>query len=434
MRARSAGLLGSLLVGLLVLPGSPPRSRAESGPPATIPVGSSPSPAQLTQLGVSAWHSAGFKGQGVKIAILDSGFRHYHDFLQTILPTRVAVHSARRDGDLEAKDSQHGILCGEVIHRLAPDAQLLFANWEPDRPDQFLDAVRWARSQGAQILSCSLIMPSWSDGAGGGPTHTALADLLGTSSPQALFVACAGNTAQRHWYGEFRPGRAGWHDWKPDATLNPVTPWSDDEVSVELYWPGLADFDLLVKDLTQSAIMAQSIAESTGRRHCAIARFLPRAGHEYAVLVRQVWGSRGPFHLAALGGNLGITTRSGSVAFPADGKEVVAVGAVDEEGQRMPYSACGPSSAVLKPDLMAPVPWRVSGRSRPFSGTSAAAPQAAALAALWWSRYPHWSAARIRQALRESALDLGAPGPDCEMGYGLIHLPPPNPLIPSANP
>src|SRR5262249_60156774 len=115
----------------------------------------------------------------LKRARLDMGFRGYRAHLGQGLPSQVTVRWFRGDGTLEAKASQHGILCGEVIHALAPDAELLLANWEPDRSDQFLEAVRWARQQGARILSCSLIMPSWSDGEGGGTVHAALARLLG---------------------------------------------------------------------------------------------------------------------------------------------------------------------------------------------------------------------------------------------------------------
>jgi subtilisin family serine protease len=99
------------------------------------------------------------------------------------------------------------------------------------------------------------------------------------------------------------------------------------------------------------------------------------------------------------------------------------VGAVDESGRRTPYSSCGPNSSQPKPDLVAPVPFASFTRWQPFSGTSAAAPQAAALAVLWWSRYPGWTAAQIRQALIQSARDLGPKGHDFETGYGLIHLP-----------
>ena len=81
-------------------------------------------------------------------AVLDSGFRGYCQYLGKALPARVTVHSFRDEGNLEARDSQHGILCAEVLHALAPEAELLLANWEPDRPDRFLAAVRWAREQG----------------------------------------------------------------------------------------------------------------------------------------------------------------------------------------------------------------------------------------------------------------------------------------------
>ncbi len=115
----------------------------------------------------------------MKIAILDSGFRGYRDYLGKALPAQLKARSFRMDGNLEARDSQHGILCGEVIHALAPAAELFLANWEPDDPGRFLDAVRWAREQGARIISCSVIMPSWSDGNGGGTFDDTLDQILG---------------------------------------------------------------------------------------------------------------------------------------------------------------------------------------------------------------------------------------------------------------
>ena len=50
----------------------------------------------------------------------------------------------------------------------------------PDEPSaiKFLEAVRWARCQGAQLVSCSCIMPNWSDGEGGGAVHEELARIL----------------------------------------------------------------------------------------------------------------------------------------------------------------------------------------------------------------------------------------------------------------
>src|SRR5262245_45485574 len=78
--------------------------------------------AHLANLGVAGWHEQGVRGQGVKIAILDSGFRDYRQFLGKGLPAHVKTRSFRNDRNLEARDSQHGILCAEVAHALAPDA------------------------------------------------------------------------------------------------------------------------------------------------------------------------------------------------------------------------------------------------------------------------------------------------------------------------
>src|SRR4051794_24761099 len=50
-------------------------------------------PKQLTQLGVDAWHAAGYRGQGVKVAVLDSGFRGYRDHLGKALPANVTARS-----------------------------------------------------------------------------------------------------------------------------------------------------------------------------------------------------------------------------------------------------------------------------------------------------------------------------------------------------
>src|SRR6476660_7615180 len=105
----------------------------------------------LSRLGVESWHAAGFRGQGVKVAVLDSGFRGWQSWLGKALPRTVETRSFRLDRQLESRDSAHGILCAEVIHSLAPDAELLFANWQPDQPETFVQAVSWARKQGAQV-------------------------------------------------------------------------------------------------------------------------------------------------------------------------------------------------------------------------------------------------------------------------------------------
>jgi subtilisin family serine protease len=379
--------------------------------------------AHFKRLGVDAWQRDGFLGQHLKIAVLDSGFRGYRDHLGKDLPAEITSRSFRRDGNLEAKDSQHGILCGEVIHALAPSAELLFANWEAEEPQTFLDAVRWARAQGARLISCSCIMPSWSDGEGGGPVHAALAKLLGDGDHPggALLFASAGNTAQRTWSGPFHAGTDGCHEWRPGVRDNRLLPWGKDAVSVELTAPPGADYDLCVHDVEANKNWHSAARDSD--RLSTVVRFTPEAKHTYEAEVRLRQGKANAFHLIALGAGLDCASVKGSICFPADGPEVIAVGAVNANDQRMDYSSCGPNSAQPKPDFVAPVPFPSAWREKAFGGTSAAAPQATALAALAWCRHPEWTAAQLRTRLQKSAIDLGPPGHDCETGYGRIALP-----------
>jgi subtilisin family serine protease len=394
---------------------------------------------QLAQLGVDRWHQAGITGKGIKIAILDSGFRGYRAHLGRALPQRVIARSFRADGNLEAKDSQHGILCGEILHALAPSAELLLANWDPDSPRQFLDAVRWARQQGAQIITCSLIMPSWSDGEGGGPIHATLADIVGkgNAAGDILCFASAGNTAKRHWSGTFHAAKDGYHEWQAGQTSNRLTPWGCDRISVELCWQPGARYRLSVYDLLTGNKVGHVKTECEPDRCCTVVRYLPEVGHLYQVRVRLVQGKPGRFHVVALGGDLEYTTLHGSIPFPGDGTEVLAIGAVDSQGRRAPYSSCGPNSSRPKPDLVEPVPFPSLWRPRPFTGTSAAAPQAAALAALCWSGHRDWTAAHVRDVLMSAAQPLGPRGHSWETGNGLAvmpidHIPALSPPIPAA--
>ena len=379
----------------------------------------------LEELGVSKWHKAGFRGRGLTIAVLDSGFRGYREHLGKSLPAAVAVQSFRQDVNLEASESQHGILCGEVIHSLAPEARIVFANWEPDRPEKFLAAVNWAKTQGAKVISCSVIMPTWSDGEGHGCVHQALTKILGNGegANDLLCFASAGNTAQRHWSGTFQDDGHGRHEWQPRETDNVVKPWGTERVSVEVCWRSDSCYEAVVEDATSEHEIARSVPSVSADRCCAVASFLPEVGRVYRLRLRLVRGKAGPFHLVVLGGGLAIASRRGSIAFPADGPEVIAVGAVDHEGKRTSYSSCGPNSEAPKPDFVAAVPFSSAWRSRPFTGTSAAAPQAAALAALVWCGHQEWHAGQVRDALKKGVRHLCAGEHDCDTGYGCIHLP-----------
>jgi subtilisin family serine protease len=384
----------------------------------------SPSARALAWLGADAWHAAGHRGKGVTIAILDSGLKGYRQAEGKALPSGLLARSFRRDGRFDARDSQHGLLCADVAHQIAPEARLLLANWEPESPERFLEAVAWARKQGARVLSCSMIMPTWSDGEGGGQAHEKLRELLGPRGGKgdALLFASAGNTAQRHWGGRFTPGKDGWHQWAAGKADNTLRPLGEERVSAELVHPEGMAFQMVVTDATSGELVGKS--RSSG--HSAVVRFQPRPGSTYSVRVRQAtpWAGPGParFHLTILGGRLAHPRSGDSIPFPGDGAEVCAVAAVNSAMKRQSYSSCGPGGG--KPDLCAVVPFPSKVRpDQPFSGTSAAAPQAAAAAALIWAREPDLTAAQVRARLLASARKA-QPRHCPETGHGAVRLPP----------
>src|SRR5262249_15158838 len=172
-----------------------------------------------------------------------------------------------------------------------------------------------------------------------------------------LCFASAGNTAQRHWSGVFHDGGQGFHEWRSGKEANELSPWGGASTSVELCWQTKADYDLIVYDETAKTQAAQSVARNGIDRCSAVARFIPEPHHAYAVRIRLAHGPAGAFHLVALGAGLQYANAKGSIAFPADGPAVIAVGAVNLDGQRLTYSSCGPNSTHPKPDLVGPVPF-----------------------------------------------------------------------------
>jgi len=121
---------------------------------------------------------------------------------------------------------------------------------------------------------------------------------------------------------------------------------------------------------------------------------------------------------------------SNSSYSPANNPSAFAVGAIDNNSQIYVYSSRGPNSCTGStgpyPRLVAPgVNVKTSGLlgSYPFeSGTSLASPHVAGGLALLLSAYPNLDAGMQEQALINTAVDLGASGPDDVFGYGRIDL------------
>jgi hypothetical protein len=120
-----------------------------------------------------------------------------------------------------------------------------------------------------------------------------------------------------------------------------------------------------------------------------------------------------------------VSLPANTLGSPADGDDVLAIGAVDGAGARASFSSVGPSAdGQIKPDVMALGVGVVS--ASPFTpdgyfgigGTSLSCPLAAGVAALLLEARPTATHVEIMEAMRQTASNAGLP--DREYGYGII--------------
>jgi len=123
----------------------------------------------------------------------------------------------------------------------------------------------------------------------------------------------------------------------------------------------------------------------------------------------------------------------GTVSSPGTADAALTVAATDDDDQLAYFSSRGPRGLDdgLKPDLAAPGVDITAARSQfaagegayqSMSGTSMATPHVAGAAAILAAAHPDWGAARIKDALMSSAVDLEAYTP-YEVGTGRLDVP-----------
>lgn len=144
-----------------------------------------PSLTQLEQINVVAAHTLGYKGQGVLVCMMDTGFRKDHiSFAQIIAEGRLVADSDFVFDDGETQDEvgidlpgahNHGTytwsaLAGEAdgsLYGPAFEAHFLLAKTEdarsetPIEEDYWVAGAEWAEGLGADIISSSVAYIDW---------------------------------------------------------------------------------------------------------------------------------------------------------------------------------------------------------------------------------------------------------------------------------
>lgn len=109
------------------------------------------------------------------------------------------------------------------------------------------------------------------------------------------------------------------------------------------------------------------------------------------------------------------------ILYPAAYKDVIAVGAIDENEYRASFSCYGEGLSIVAPGTNI-IGFDENGQEIVENGTSFSAPYVSGAAALVWTLNPDMSSNEIRWALESSAKDLGQKGYDEEYGYGALDI------------
>lgn len=383
----------------------------------------------LSGIGVPAWHSTGFNGEGVKIAVVDTGFKGYQALLGTELPSNTVLKSFRADHDIEA-GRVHGAGVSEIIYDIAPGAQLYLVNIST--LVELGNAVDWLIAEDVDIISHSLSWYGSGAGDGGGPVN---AIVKKASEAGILWVNSAGDEAQKHWSGSWADADAdGWLEFQGADEGQTFNAGAGTQIEAFLTWDDAwgqsgNDYDLYLVYSSTGAIVASSTSRQDGDDgpEESLSYQVPALG-TYSLAIRKYSSSKASrFRLFSINhGTLQYTARSGSIGIPADSPNALAVGALwgDSLTTIDVDSAQGPTlDGRPKPDLVAPA--RVSTATygpKGCTGTSFSTAHVSAAAALVKQRYPTYTGGQIQSFLEGRAVDLGDVGKDNLSGSGRLRL------------
>ncbi|HTO86249.1 MAG TPA: S8 family serine peptidase [Thermoanaerobaculia bacterium] len=418
----------------------------------------------------------GVSGAGVKVGVLSDGV----DSLATLqssgdLPPGVTVLPG------QAGSGDEGSAMLEIVHDLAPGAQLYFATAD-NSIGSFAQNIRDLRAAGCDIIIDDVSYfnespfqkgqtPSVPSTSNGGVVTQAVDDV---TADGALYFSSAANSGSKDagtsgtWEGDFDAnggavgapisGSGTLHDFDPSGSVTAFDMITVAGSVPNLFWSdplgGSAnDYDLFELNSTGSAIVAASTNVQSGTQDPYEQLSGGGVVGDRLVIVRRT-GATGRFlHLGTNRGRLSFSTDGethghnappsanafGVAATPAIGpfpnpfNSTNVTETFSSDGFRR-YFFNADSSAITpgnfsstggqlldKPDVTAADGVSCSAPGfDPFFGTSAAAPHAGAIAALVKSAAPGLTATQVSGFLTSTAIDIMGSGVDRDSGVGIL--------------
>ena len=379
----------------------------------------------------------GVRGQGVKVAVIDEGFKGA-DELSGDMPVRWRYRDHTGEGIYEG-ESVHGTACAEIIHDVAPEAELYL--YKVGDLVDLENATESCIRNGIDIINHSM---GWF-GTGIGDGRGTACDIVNAAADNGiLWVNAAGNDARSHYYGFwFDSDDDSWHNFEVEKERLIFEAEEGEEIRVFLTWNdwpnSRENYDLylfFVHSYDDLELVDRSTDRQNGYGDAPVERieYKVEQSGKYVIAVRsedarprrlKIWSLNHDFEEYAVAEN--------SIGSPADARGAMSVGAVHYDyydlGWIADYSSRGPTTdGRFKPELVAPsgvstVSYGASEDFYGYTGTSAAAPHVAGAAALIKSANPSYSRTQLWDALIAATVEIGDRGRDNDSGYGKLVLP-----------
>ncbi len=319
----------------------------------------------VAEIGAPLWQAAGDLGAGIKVGVIDVGFRHIADAVAAgDLPSTVQVRCYQGLGSFSSALSDctsgaqtHGTAVAEFVHATAPGALLYLA--DPSSGLDTLTTIDWMAAQGVRIINASISSPFVFEGPGDGSYSsrygTAYAAVDHAVAAGILWVNSAGNEAQGTWRGQFKPDAIdpSLNDFAPGITSDPIVLTAGEDFLAGLRWADSwtapqNDYGLLLYGPDGALVATADEAQSVSGVPAESLRYTASADGTYSLVIRRNSGQSVVLELQAGDGQpLRYRTPTPSLPAPADSANPgeITVGAVTlaSPNNIEPYSSIGPT-------------------------------------------------------------------------------------------